>query len=518
MSVTEIGQLHNRYLRLSEKFKALWTYNQFAAGVYKNFLDRPIPYNINFQGIYDSIKKASDVIQTGVPSNASPMMDKSEKDLQVVIQQLVEADQAITASILRRFFEKLRRQDEKIVFYLIKFQIYADLVTGEGLDKLDFLFTKIAENYIEERGEYSSKDTLELRKTFHSLTSIRPMDFGTSEDIAELIRTIRGIREEIQKVEAIEQLTDQNLLVRARELKHAIKDKFFHPDVLVEIVNANVTSKNRFMRLYRDEEDRLVEDARRLLENEDAIAQGFGQTNPELIEEMNRFKKFKQEFDDSRAQSNVKHNVVTQLKASMNSILNQLDRGLDSETGFEEMNDPFFLQAGHGDLIESKFGQDPLLHPYLERMVTVLDSQDRDNDLTGAGGPVAPEVKALRLEPWEVTSFQKLFWNRARGPGETDELLTLYLRGACLRVKIDEEASILSAVRSSEEADSELLVKVNESLDRAKELDQTFKEFLQEGIYSNPKNLHRLYRSRLRLLRGFSGLWLVFDQFAQEAD
>ena len=47
MSVTEIGLLHGRFVRLSDRFKAIWTYHQFAAGVFKNFLEIPLPYQID---------------------------------------------------------------------------------------------------------------------------------------------------------------------------------------------------------------------------------------------------------------------------------------------------------------------------------------------------------------------------------------------------------------------------------------------------------------------------------------
>ena len=61
--------------------------------------------------------------------------------------------------------------------------------------------------------------------------------------------------------------------------------------------------------------------------------------------------------------------------------------------------------------------------------------------------------------------------------------------------------------------EQELLTKAKQSLDRAKELDELFGEFLHEAVYySNPKILHQLYRSRFRLLRGFSGLWLIYDR------
>ena len=47
---------------------------------------------------------------------------------------------------------------------------------------------------------------------------------------------------------------------------------------------------------------------------------------------------------------------------------------------------------------------------------------------------------------------------------------------------------------------------------RAKELDEEFNTLLHEAVYySNARILHQLYRSRFRLLRGFSGLWLIYD-------
>ena len=46
MSVTEIGLLHARYVRLSDRFKSIWTYHQFASGLFKNLVRAPLPYNV----------------------------------------------------------------------------------------------------------------------------------------------------------------------------------------------------------------------------------------------------------------------------------------------------------------------------------------------------------------------------------------------------------------------------------------------------------------------------------------
>jgi len=63
------------------------------------------------------------------------------------------------------------------------------------------------------------------------------------------------------------------------------------------------------------------------------------------------------------------------------------------------------------------------------------------------------------------------------------------------------------------QAEPDLLAHAKQSLDTAKELDEEFGEILREAVYySNPRMLRQLYRSRFRLLRGFSGLWLIYDR------
>ena len=90
----------------------------------------------------------------------------------------------------------------------------------------------------------------------------------------------------------------------------------------------------------------------------------------------------------------------------------------------------------------------------------------------------------------------------------------IYLRAAALRLKVDEEATILAtAMAAGVRPEPELLARAKRSLDLAKELDEQFGDFLQEAVYySNRRILHQLYRSRFRLLRGFSGLWLIYDR------
>src|SRR3989440_8109123 len=106
MSVVDIAVLHGRYVRLTDRFKSVWTYHQFAAAVFKNFLDAPLPYTIDFQAAYDRIKGVSATLNAAQARDASAAMDLCDLALERASQPLLRADDQITTPIVRRFFEK----------------------------------------------------------------------------------------------------------------------------------------------------------------------------------------------------------------------------------------------------------------------------------------------------------------------------------------------------------------------------------------------------------------------------
>lgn len=518
MSVAEIGLLHGRYVRLTDRFKAIWTHHQFVSGVFKTFLQQPLPYNVDFQKIYERIKAVMPTINTAQVTEAAAALSLSELAVERTATSLLRADDRISASHLRRFFEKLKRQDESIVHFLIKFYLYAGAVDGDRRDKVDFLFTRIGEDYVAERAEYWSRDSLEFREKVIALVSAMRLPDAAQEEVVRLIRQVRALRDEIQSAEALEELTERRLLENARKFKHVLGDLYFQPDVLLAIVELNVATKNKYLRLYHEDEQKIVEDSQKLMEHGDAIERNFGDTNPELIEEIARFRDFKERFDVSRASSNVKHDVITQLKHSMSNILSQLDRGLATEADVEELPASFFDHAQQVENITSRFGSEPVLQPYLLRIAAAVDIADPS--IMPEEVVEFPNVRELRLEAWEIAAYQKLFDRRpAEADEDNDELWTLYLRAAALRIKVDDEATMVAAaVGAGASPEPKLMGNAKQSLDCAKALDELFSDLLREAVYySNPKILHQLYRSRFRLLRGFSGLWLIYDRGGQPA-
>jgi hypothetical protein len=514
VSVVEIGALHARYVRLSDRFKSIWTFHQFASGVFKNLVDEPLPYSIDFQKVYERIKAISGTLNAAQATEAAAAIDLAELALDRTTSALLRADDRISPSIVRRFFEKLKSTDENIIHFLIKFFLYADAVEADRRDKIDYLFTRIGEDFMADRGEYWSRDSLEFREKIIALVSILRTTDPPQDEVVRLIRVLRSMRDEIVGVAKFEELTERNLLRNTRVFKHRLGDIYFHPDVLMAVVELNVTTKNRFMKLYQAEEERLMADAEKLMEHGNAIERNFGETNPDLVDEIARFREAKERFDELRAQSNVKHDVITQLKLTMSNILAQLDRGVTNEEELPpDLPQNFFRQTEQNEAVKERFRSEEELLPYILRITETVDGTDP---------AIVPEqaaeldaLRELRLEPWEIAAYEKLFDRRdPEAEEDTEELWILYLRAAALRIKIDEEATILAtAMAAGVHPENELTVKAKQSLDNAKALDEQFGDFLHEAVYySNPRILHQLYRSRFRLLRGFSGLWLIYDR------
>lgn len=504
MTVAESLPLQKRYERISDRLKAAWTSHQFVSGTYHHFLAVPLPYNVDFTRIYDRTRDLATTMEHGKLIATIAAMTDLEEALDRVTRYLLAADDAISPSLLRRFFERLKRQDDTIIDYLIRFYLYADAVEADRRDKLDFLVTRLGEDFDARRGEYTVRESLELRQRLFTLVSLLNVAGAPRDEVVSVIRAVRSMRDDISTASKFDDLAERNLLKDARTFKHRVGDLFFDPDVLLAIVELNVAAKNHFLRLYRGEEQRILEDSAKLMEHGDAIERNFGDANPALIEEIARFREFKGRFDALRAQSNVKYDVVSRLKASMNNILAQLDRGLDVDEEPEELPAQFFDDAQLLEDVTSRFGRGEPLLDFLVRIGTAIESGERDTLL-------------LRLEPWEVAAYEKLFGRRdAESEDDTEELWTLHVRAAALRVKVDEEATILAtAIAAGVHPESALFTRAKQSLDLAKELDALFADFLQEAVYySNRQILHQLYRSRFRLLRGFSGLWLIYDRGA----
>ena len=77
MSVERIQLLHEDYIRLTERFKALWTFHQFVRGVYKTFFSADPGLR---RSTSRALRRGQDdraEINTGSPESVDPLLRDS---------------------------------------------------------------------------------------------------------------------------------------------------------------------------------------------------------------------------------------------------------------------------------------------------------------------------------------------------------------------------------------------------------------------------------------------------------
>jgi hypothetical protein len=511
--LVEAGALQSRCARVSDRFKAAWTAQQVVAGIAQHFFQQASQPVADFPALSERIRSITAALNGTWPSSAGTAIDNLDEELDGIGRQLVGLDARISPSFLRRFCERLDRPEPWVFENLIRFYFYADAVEGDTRDKIDFLITRLGEEFDPGRGEYVIREALSLRQRIVELVTLLRVGTAPRAEVIQLIRALRSMRQDIESADHFDDLTERNLLKDARTFKHRVGDLYFDPDVLLAVVELNVATKNRFLRLYSTEERRLMDDADKLLAHADALQRNFGKADHALAADLYRFRDIWERFGVLRAEGNVKHEVVAQLKNSINDIMSRLDRGIEPEIELPEVPQAFFDDARQLATASARFGRDEPLLPFVLRIVRVFDPFG--DKLTPQELLSLPDSRDLRLEAWEAAAFLKLFERLpAEDEDDAEELWFLYVRAAALRMKIDEEATILSTtIAAGVTAEKHLLSKCSQSLELAKELDVIFGDLLQEAAYyPNRNHMRQLYRSRFRLLRGFSGLWLIYDR------
>jgi len=554
MSTASVTPLHERYTDLSDRFRSLWTFYQFLGGLFKYQNLGPLPFEYDFQAFHQRLQELVPQLSVAPSMETVRVMDTMERELHTVHAQLREIEEEFPPSLLRRLFDHLKRQDEKILFALAKFYLQYDDFGADVLDKLDILLTRLGEAP-QKGGTTVARDREEMEELYRRLADFARVPRGEELELSALITAVREFRSQVEAIDEFEAILTSEIYDRYREFKHNLGRTYLQPDLLVEIVVTNIAAKRRFHQLYQEEEARILEDTNRIFEIERYLEKHPDVAHDELREQIETFRVSRSRFDAGRKENNLKREDILELRRAMQAILDRVGPvgetaaaqeppppttmpavveaawrereapavragdppvaskstavpGRHDVPGVTNEVEPIELEDSTASLAEI-LPPDPMLNEALHKIMFALE-------LVAWEAPPeqaihAKELHNLRLEPWEVEAYRKLSEGTVTEQTLEWELERFYLVTAALRVKMDEEASEIERLQASENTDQlfTFLERSAQSLERARDVDRRFRWFIEDMLYrGRTEGLEQIQRSHFRFLQSFATLWL----------
>lgn len=510
MSVQDLSVLHRRYIEVSNRFRAAWTFHQFVQGLQKVFPeDIEISSTLTrsmgeFQGIYNNLKALSQKLNANEAAVAKTELDSIEYHLQGMVRSLLEEDEKISAALCRQFFTRVKNYDEKILTQLVRFYI----LTQQGaswqrgrLDKVDFLLTKLAEEPDQGGGPAILRTPTHLREILSGLWAMFGLAAGERE-ITEYQREIDRIRFELGDVDGFEQLNQRGLVKRFRELKSQLGPFFFEPNLALAILETNLVMKNVIRGLYQREEQRIVAEYQRVFELEREAP-----VDTALDLELAQFHEEIENFERQLQDKNLRLEDLASIRAQVRQLVPKLQSKMPESlaVGFDATRSGVLPRPSSGQ-ISSASPQDEILSRHYEQLLLTLESTDAD--MAAKAVTLMRDIYPLRLEPREVIAYRRLT-GRAEAFRELEQFL---LEAAALRIRINEEAGeitgILDDTRITREAP--VFASARRTTRLADLYLRRFEHYIDQSLMAgDAAEAQGLQVLRMRLMRDFSGLWLL---------
>jgi len=522
MGTTALQALNQRYVRLTDRCRSQWTFYQFLQGAFKHLRDVDCPVEIDFPAIFARFRAVADEISHPEPAAVERTLHALEVEVDRLSSTLLDVDSQVPPSMLRRFFDRLKRQDEKVLLAVIKFYLDSGSNSEDVIDKLDILFTRLAE-IPREGGGSLARGRHELARLVQPLLAYRGNSGVSDQEVDILLDAIADMRNEAVGAGSFATLVGGGVLDRFRSIKRRLGPDLLHPVLLPAILETTVAIKNRFRELWDDEQQAILNDTNRVMEARHALDAHPELATPELRDLFDTLATAQRKVERGRQEETLRREDMIELRRSLKAILEQFDLAQpiaqletlfstsESDAPDEAAGQPAPAPPPSGYLATPGVGHDPLLHEYLSKIIFAFELVGHDR--TPAEIAQAKEVAALRLEPVEVEAIQQVTAGQCPEDTISGQRQRLLMQATALRVRLDEEAREIDRLRKRRSDHlSELLDRATSTLQRAGELERRFQWFIDDSLYRGATDdLEALFRSRMRLLRAYSGLWLIHN-------
>jgi hypothetical protein len=494
MSVERIRLLHEDYIRVTERFKTVWTFQQFLHGVHQTFLSGEPEPPTEFPALYEEIRSIAGRIDSTPSPDVRERLQKISRCLDAITGSLRESDRNVSPSFVRRFFERVRPENDKTALQLLRFYFSQPAIDPDVVDKVNFLATVAAAGSCDPSSS-AARPRQELRRLFDSVTCSAVWPRPTDQDASAVAYAVAEVSAKLARAETFEELTGRGLLDEFRAIKRKVGASLVHPEVLTAIACGNLSTRAVFYRLYHREERMLDEATSRIGELERELRRGAGD-HMTLPEEIRLFRETRDQFRRRALDSNVRAADVLQLKAAIGQVLQKFD-----PDGNGEAAEVVGAVEGANPSFDEEAFWDPLVGRILEAVLS--------DDGKGALPTDTDGLAQFRLDPWELKTARRVV--AAGGESRSDRDRTI-LRAVALRRKAEEETEILRTT-AEDPRSLEILRRARGSIARSPDVDASICQMIAVAHDAKLSEQTRAWtRTRFRLLRAIADLWLMQDQ------
>lgn len=505
MTVHDLSAQHRRYVGLAGRFKAGWTFHQFLQGLQKFFVEAEIPrYPSDFQEIHATLKHVAENLTGSDHEKVAVELDRAARQLAQMTALLSAADARVAPPLLRQFFERVRNYDDQILAQMVRFYLLLageEGLSGDRLDKVDFLITKLSEEVDPVSGSVLMRDRRRMREIYGGFWSMFEDLAPDPAWLEERRRDIDEFRRELGALPDLDALAESRLVARYRETKQILGRYLLYPEVLAAVVETNLAIKNKVRLNFRAEEERILSESQRILELESQVPVDF-----QLDQELTVFRQKLEEYERKQRSANVKLEDIAFLRRQVEDLMPRLARRAPS--GPHIVTSADVAPVGEtGD--EAQVPSDEVLTEHYRQVIDALGGTD--NLATPRAVALDREVYHLRLEPREIFAFRRIFVT-PEGDAATERFL---LEAASLRLKMNEEAAQITEIldETAVTRDSPVFERARRTTKLGDAYVQRFGQLIEEavrgGLFAEAQQLQLL---RMRLIRDYSGLWLLVNR------
>ena len=479
MSAESSSTFDADYIRRTERFKALSTFEQFLSGIRRGFLPIQGGTDPDLDKLFGEVKRSS-----SLPPAALAELDGK---LDAAAARLRSADIPMSPSLTRRYFEKVRPSDGRIPFYLLRFYLCQPENDENLLDKVDYLATVVAAGTADPASA-GTRSRDETRKIFDRLLADCAWPQIDGEAAPELARAFDEVAAQIATARAFEELAGEGGIESLRNLKRQLSRGVGHPEILTAAAMCNLTARAVFRKLYDKEERGLREVARRI----DDLERRMPKRDSDEALLLQRFRESRKELDRQALEGTVRWRQLVEVQRAAADAMKML-------TGPEPEGMPAAPMAPVGE-VGLEETRDEFWGPCVKRILTAVEAGDPVKSVQGWRA-----LEECRLDEWENDAARRAI---ARRPLTRPERVVLFAAALRVKAEAETEATRKCAVGG---VPPDLMKEVRATLSHASELDRTFAGFAVVQGEDATEEVRRWTRTRLRLLHATSGLWLALD-------